>query len=228
MFRYFAMLLCLLPWSATVAQTINLHGTVLNRAGKPVANAVLTLKGLGMRDTTGSDGTYVLSQTTATAAPMLIPQNRTMFIERGFLVLSLPASSPVTVELFNVKGTLLNKASMANALSGFYRFPITNNTRAAEVIIIRATIGNDKATFRYLPMNNDRYGVNFSESNSVTENGRLAKITAISDTINVTAPNYKATAIAITSYEQKLDITLDTAGGGEAGAHRRLRKNPYA
>jgi len=56
------------------AETIDLHGTVSNRAGEPIADAIVALKGQAMIDTTESDGTYSFSTIIAVDISGPIPQ----------------------------------------------------------------------------------------------------------------------------------------------------------
>ena len=55
-------------------QTINLHGTVSNTAGKPIVNAIVELVGQKMKDTTGADGAYSISRSTAVELPSVLPE----------------------------------------------------------------------------------------------------------------------------------------------------------
>jgi glucuronoarabinoxylan endo-1,4-beta-xylanase len=103
---------------------------------------------------------------------------------------------------------------LPNALEGFYRLDLSDNSRAATMLIIRASIGQDAVMLRYLPLHNDKNRVNSFAESSIPVGGKLSKITAINDTLKVTAPNYAVKAMAITSYDQTLNITLDTAGSG--------------
>ena len=195
------------------AQTINLRGKVSNKAGKPIADAIVTLVGQELKDTTGSDGAYSITKGEVSVLPLLKPQNRLISLDRGIITFSLPAASPVMVEIFDIKGTLLKREKRPNVQAGFYRFNVAENARASKLLLINAYIGREGVTFRYLPLHNGKYILNSSVGSSVKAGSTLAKITAIDDTLKVTAANYTAKAIAITSYEQELDITLDTAGG---------------
>ncbi len=47
------------------SQTIDIRGKVSNQAGSPIAGAIVTLAGRGMKDTTESDGEYSLSTKTS-------------------------------------------------------------------------------------------------------------------------------------------------------------------
>jgi glucuronoarabinoxylan endo-1,4-beta-xylanase len=190
-----------------------LGGKVLNKAAKPIANAIVSVVVLGKKDTTDANGVYAIPTTNVTGSPLFRPQTEKISLDRGVLELSLANSSPVKVEIFNVGGILLQKEFLRNAIAGVYRMNIAENFRAANVLFVNASIGQYKMMFRCLPLHNGKYAVNSSGEGSTV--GKLAKITAINDTIKVTAANYQAKAQPITSYDQPaLDITLDTAAGG--------------
>jgi poly(3-hydroxybutyrate) depolymerase len=197
------------------AQTINLRGTVSNQTAKPIANAIVTLAKQGLKDTTGSDGAYSITKNTGVILPLLIPGKEDIFLEKGILAFSIPNPSPVKVEIFDVKGNLLKKESVPNVPTGFYRFDIAKNSGASKLLVIRASIGRNEVTFRYLPLQNGKYMVNQSNgSRSSFGENTLAIMAAISDTLKTTATGYMAKSMVIASYDQALNITLDTAGGG--------------
>jgi poly(3-hydroxybutyrate) depolymerase len=196
------------------AQTaINLHGKVLNLTNKPIAGAIVTIVKQGLKDTTGSDGAYLILNQTAVVPPVaLIPQRQTIVLENGFLEFSLPDISPVKVQIFDVRGKLLKNEFLPNASRGFYRFSIEENARASKVLIIKTSIDKDEFTFRYLPLHGGKYIMNQSQKNPATAGSKLAKLTAVSDTLKITATGYLTKTIAIASYDQELNINLDTAG----------------
>jgi poly(3-hydroxybutyrate) depolymerase len=202
------------------AQTVNLSGKVTNQAGKPIPSAIVTLVHQGLKDTTGSDGTYSLVKNDVAVLPFLVPQTQNIYLDKGILEFSLPEPSPVKVEIFDIKGKLLKKESLQNASSGIYRFKIVENRYALELLVIKASIGQRVVTFRYFPSRNGKYLVNQTNENCkpIKEN-RLAKIYAIDDTIKTTATGYTAKSVAITSYETDVNITLDTvaSSGHSAG-----------
>jgi hypothetical protein len=197
------------------AQTINLRGTVSNLTGKPINNAIVALAKQGLKDTTGSDGAYSITKNTNVLLPLLIPQKEGIFLDKGVLAFSLPNQSTVKIEIFDVKGNLLKKESVPNVPTGFYRFTIADNSSTAKLLVIKASSGRHEVTFRYLPLQNGKYWVNQSNGSrtSFGEN-KLALLTAINDTLKTTATNYTTKVMAITSYDQALNITLDSAGGG--------------
>jgi len=217
MYQRIAICLFILIGLTVNAQTINLRGTVSTQAGKPIANAIVTLVKQAMKDTTGTDGAYTLSKATRIELPLLKPNSQSITLYKNFLDFSLPNPSPVKIEVFDVKGNLLQKVSLQNASTGFYRFNIEENSRTAKLLVIKAAIGRDVVTLRYLPLHNGSYTVNHvNESDAPAEKNRLAKITAISDTLKTIANGFTTNVKVINSYDQALNITLDSTGGNGA------------
>jgi poly(3-hydroxybutyrate) depolymerase len=205
----------LITLSAFAQTTIDLSGKVTNRAGNSITNAIVTLVGQGLKDTTGTDGAYKLSQATSVKLPLLKPNSQSITLYKNFIDFSLPNPSPVQVEVFDVKGVLLKKELKQNTTTGFYRFNIEENFRTEKLLVIKASVGRDEVTFRYLPFHNGNSTVNrYNTSNTPVEEKGLSKITAISDTLRTTAANYTTNSTPISSYSQVVNITLDTAGGG--------------
>ena len=215
MYQRMAFCLFLLIGFTVNAQTINLRGTVSNSTGKPINKAVVTLAKQGLKDTTGSDGAYSITGNTGVVLPLLIPGKEGIFLDKGVLVFSIPNPSPVKIEIFDVKGNLLKKESVRNVPTGFYRYTIAGNSGTAKLLVIKASSGQHEVTFRYLPLQNGKYLVNkFTGSRPSFGENKLALLAAINDTLKTTAANYSTKVMAITSYDQQLNITLDTAGGG--------------
>jgi hypothetical protein len=197
--------------------TVNLRGTVSNKAGQPIANAVVTLAKQGIKDTTGADGAYSIINGTGVQMPLLMPQSRFISLSNGFVIFSLPDPSPVKVEIFDTKGNLLKREVKQNAVTGFYRFKIAEDSRAraSKLLIIKASIGQEQVTLRYFPVHNSTYMVsNTVKSGTRIEKNSFIKLAAINDTLKTAAANYKTQATAVTSYDQQVNITLDTVSGG--------------
>jgi hypothetical protein len=170
----------------------------------------------GIKDTTGADGAYSITKIDNAVLPLLVPQSKAITLYKSFIDFSLPNPSLVKVEIFDVKGNLLKKESLQNAITGFYRFNIAENCRTVKLLVIKASIGQDEQLFRYLPLPNEKYTVN--RFGTPAEEKRLAKITAVNDTLKTTAANYKTKVMAINSYDQQVNITLDSAGGTNPSA----------
>ena len=200
------------------AQSVNLRGKITNSAGQPVASAIVTLVGQDLTDTTHADGMYGIAATGIAQLPLSTPRNRLISMDKGVLTFSLPAKAPVMVEIFDVRGTLLKRTVQPDAQAGFYRFNVAEYAHAAKLLLINATIGNEGLTFRYLPLSNGSYVMHASIASGTYAGAQLAKIAAIDDTLKITAENYKDKTVAITSYDQELDIMLEAVGSGTGDA----------
>jgi glucuronoarabinoxylan endo-1,4-beta-xylanase len=190
----------------------NITGKVVNQAGKGIDKAILSLAVLGAKDTTDTSGAFLIA--TVGVLPQLTPRTEKIALNRGVLEFSLSNTSPVKVEIFNLKGDLLKKEYLPYAIAGFYRLNIADNSHASNMLFINASIGERTSTFRYLPLHNGKYAMNSSVQSSVPISGKLAKVTVVNDTLKIAATGYTPQSKPITSYDQVLTITLDPATGG--------------
>jgi hypothetical protein len=191
------------------AETVNLMGKVSNTAGEPIANAIVTVVSQGLKDTTGADGIYTINSTPVLSPIKLLSQSRKIVLENGSLKFNLPEPSTVKVEFFTIEGKLLKREVLLNATSGFYRFK-TDKKLHTNILIIRTSIGQYEFTFRYIQVHG-KYLVNQSNENFTSVGGKLAKLTDIIDTLIISANKYLTKKTPIASYDQQLDVTLDTS-----------------
>ncbi|MBN1600851.1 MAG: hypothetical protein JW915_04535 [Chitinispirillaceae bacterium] len=214
MLRRVTLFLSIVTGLAFGAQTINLHGIVKNKAGNPIEGAIVTLAKQPLKDTTDSKGEYKLMEGVS-VLPLLVPKTQSVTLNSNILEISLPDPSPVKVEIFDVKGKLLQKDIMQNAQSGFYRLNVAEISNTGNLLVIKATIGKELMTFRYVPLKNGNYSVKSAIDNSVFSGSRLKKVAAtINDTLKVSANKFVSQSIPITNYVQEKDITLDSVPDG--------------
>lgn len=209
------IVLIVLSLNHTVGADIT--GKVSNQSAAPIVGATVSLVGKGVTATTTADGTYKLAVTVgAKAVPALQVKSSGITLQKGFLNFSLADAAPVKYEMFDIAGNLLKKEVLPNARRGVYRFNIAEKSRTAALLIIRASIGNAEVVYHYVPVNSNRYTtLSLSEPYTPLAGG-VAKTAAVADSVKVTADGYKAQAIAVTSYEQLLDITMEVAASAFA------------
>jgi O-glycosyl hydrolase len=196
------------------AQDINIHGKVTNSAAAAVSGAVVELVKEGIKDTTRADGTYQITDATGVIAQSLLPQIEKIALVQGVLKLALTKSSPVKVEIFDASGNLLKKEVYQNHEAGYYRLNIAEQVRSSSMLILHASIGKQTKTFRYLPLQNGSYATNSSVEGTASVGGKLAKLAAaVNDTLKVTADGYAVNKTPVTSYNQEVNITLQTEVG---------------
>jgi poly(3-hydroxybutyrate) depolymerase len=198
--------------------TVNVRGKVTNLAGKGIANATVTLVRQGLKATTGADGAYTITGNVG-VLPAILPQTEQISVENGILAFTLSYPSPVKIEFFDVKGNLLKKELLRNVQAGEYRLNMAKNMLATNLLVIKASIGKSVITFRYMPLHNGK--ISITPSSGYTGPAAaygLAKMAAVIDTIKAAATNYKTKSMTITSYDQELNITLDSAVAGSTGS----------
>jgi serpin B len=209
---YNCMVFCLfiLVGSLANAQTINVCGKVVNNVGVPISGAIVSLVHQGLKDTTGPDGVYSFSKNTAVKLPSLPPANEQISLKRGTLELSLTHPSLVKIEIFDVKGILLEKRFLQKTGAGLYCLNIAKNCRAANLFLIHVSTGSREITFPYLSLNTGKYTVNSSVESPSPIGGKLAKIAVsdIIDTLKATAPGYSANAVVISYYYWAADYMV--------------------
>jgi poly(3-hydroxybutyrate) depolymerase len=213
--RLVVCLAVLVGLTANASTVVNLGGVVSNKTGTPVANAIVTLARQAMKDTTGTDGKYLFSKSVATQLPAIVPQIEDISMSNGVLQFTLSNSSPVKIEIFDVKGNLLKKEVLKSAAAGGYRFDIAKNCPATNLLVIKAAIGKREVSFPYMKLNSGNYSLNRSGAYASPIGGGLAQMAAVLDTLKVTATGFQAKTVTITSYEnQQQNITLDSSNGG--------------
>ncbi len=214
MLRRITLCLFILTGLAFGVQTINLTGTVKNKAGKEISGAIVSLAKQPLKDTTGSDGKYELKEGVS-VLPLLVPKTQSVTLNSNILEISLPDPSPVKVEIFDVKGKLLQKDVIQNAQSGFYRLNVAEISNTGNLLVIKAAIGKELVTFRYVPLKNGNYTVKSAVGKSVISDSRLEKVAAaINDTLKVTANKFVSQSIPINNYVQEKNFILESVPDG--------------
>lgn len=209
---HYHLIFCLALIGLTVnAQTINVRGTVMNQTGKPISNAIVTIVQQGLKDTTGTDGAYSISNSTNVIQRSKLPATAHVSLNRGVLKLSLANPSSVKVKIFDVKGNLL-KELLQDATTGIYQLNIADYSLASKMLIVNVAIGQHVMTFRYLSLQNCKYSQNSAVESPIMIGSKLAKLMAVNDTLKTVASGYSAKTIAISSYDTVANITLDSIG----------------
>ena len=189
------------------AQTVNLTGKVANQAGKAIANAIVTLTPMGLKDTTGADGMYSLTMGNTAILPSQGTQS--LNFRNGVLEIKLGRSASVKVEVFDTKGARLNSDVFQNTASGTYHVDFAKMAIGTGICLIKVTVDQSTTTFRYAPMNGARSSL--VRSSSFTPQGAvLARAAAATDSIKVTASGYKSKAVVATSLTSTINVSLDT------------------
>lgn len=192
---------CLLVVSAssTFAQTVHLRGTIANRTGAPVAGSVVALKLAGLRDTTTADGAYALDREALSTNRSV--QRPGLAILGGELVVSLEAPAPLAVEVFDPAGSLVRSHSVPEAGPGEHRFPLREPGEAGRALMVRVSVGSQVSSFR-------TFGKETGDAWFPAP--VAARALAAVDTLLVSATGFVPARVPVPSYEQRLDVVLDS------------------
>lgn len=197
--RKLALLLSLIPISGLVAQEVRLTGTVRS-GGQRVAGAILTVTGLGLNDTTAADGVFSIVKTSSGAADR---SSGSVLLDGRFLRVALERSAPLTLEVFDVGGTLVRRHHDPSANAGSHRLDLVGEASVRGLLLVRLTIGDRTRSFQTSTF--ERAAVPSTET---TNQWTQARSAALPDTLRVTATGYTSRSIPLSSYEQTLDILL--------------------
>ncbi|HQF55056.1 MAG TPA: hypothetical protein PK208_08070 [Fibrobacteria bacterium] len=190
------------------ANAVDLRGKVSNQAGKPVANAVVTLTPLGLADTTGSDGMYAIVSGNTAIHPSRAPKHA-VSLQNGILEVALERSAPVKIEVFDTKGSRLKTEVLPQASSGSYRWDVGAISRGAALVLVNVTIDRNSTTFRHVATgaSGSVPGAAFGEPASFAVAARQA---AVPDSLRVSAKGYATKTVAVPSQAGTIDVKLDT------------------
>jgi hypothetical protein len=209
-FRTFSIAATILSTLLSSAWSLDLSGKVTNQAGKPVGKAVVTLANKNLKDTTDEAGTFKVSDGTFTInRNTSIPTFGKISIEKGRIMFGTTRTSPVRVDVFDMRGKLINTIMDRTITAGNYQLDIPAHLASVSMQIMRISTGEQRASFRYVPLGHGTTVMNSSASAGSGQDG-FASVKAIIDTIRVTASGYMSSSTPISSYTEPVTIKLDT------------------
>ena len=190
------------------SQSINVRGKITDAANKAVPNASVELLRAKLKAASGTDGAYSLTGSTGVARPAPASSGN-IRLDKGVLELGLVRSAPVRVEIFDARGNLLDKAFLARTSPGTYRFDLAGRIPAGRLAIVKASIGDEAKSFPYFAPAPG--AENASAGFTAAAGTLLAKVSAIVDTLKVSAAGYAAKKVEISSYDTTVNVSLSAS-----------------
>jgi hypothetical protein len=188
-------------------------GNIADRAGKPIPNAQIMLAGKGVQARSDINGAYSLNANISVVSPHREFRNPSVKISRNSIELALYTTISAAVEIFDVKGSLLQKRSLPDA-AGVHHFNLPEFMQNAGTLVIRISAGGERYLLRCVPM----MTAEISSARTLTavpaKTGTITGGTAVIDTLKVTAVNYLPKSITVTTFDTTLNVVLDTATQG--------------
>ncbi len=193
--------------------TLNLRGKVTS-GGAPVAGAVVTLLGKGKAATTDVQGAYVINDASVALAPSVRSGIGHFEFRQGVLELTVPASATAKVEVFGILGNFLKRETIENAEAGVYRVDVSGLSPSAQMVFVKATIGNESRTWRFDPFRKGIAMAGSREDEAASRGvGGFAKVAAIVDSLRVVKQGLPTKVVTIESFDAVVDITLGVPTG---------------
>jgi hypothetical protein len=202
------MFLIILTYLNIMAQTVNITGKVTNGSGKGISGAVVKLASKSITAVTDVSGTYSIKGTTAVNETIKHLSSGMILLKNDVITVNITQPERIQIELFDIQGNLLNTIISTHSSAGNYRFNLNNNGLAAGMVMVRVIMGQHKACFRYIPSCRSSGGAQLVNEFA---DGRIAKLEAIVDSLQVSAAGYVSKIVKITSYSAVIDISLDSA-----------------
>ncbi len=210
MYRTCALLIVFLFVCGAGAQTINLKGKVLNGSGRPISGAVVALIGKNLKDTTDANGAYSINAVISSSVSIsVIPAHEYVSLTNGVISLAVPKTTPVSIKMFDMKGNLLKRLVDGQITAGKYIYKMTSVATAEKLVVVCIEMGNKLYTFRWLPMTGVAAEA-FGAVGKYQSGYKVSKLTAIVDSLKVTASGYIQAVKAIESYQGEVNFTLDS------------------
>jgi poly(3-hydroxybutyrate) depolymerase len=207
-------------FTAVHGQPMNVRGKVTDTAEKPIANAIVELLRAKRKDTTGADGTFLLAGAASAVRHAPVSLSGRMSLERGVLELSFDKASRVRIEIFDARGHLLDRMALEEASAGTYRLHLARRIHSKNLLIVKASIGTVTRAFPYfVPAEAGSPGASLEFSAGA--GARLAKVSAVVDTLRIAAAGHQARMVPLSSYDTSINVALDAPGDGWGGP-----KNP--
>jgi hypothetical protein len=194
---------------AAFAQPITLKGHVYKGSGSPLPNAIVTILGNGLKDTTDAQGAYAFNSDFSAVKPGNSPHAPDISLRNSELRLLVENPATLAVEAFDVHGSLLGSLEKRNASAGQYRLDISRLVRGNRLAIIRVAIGNHARIFRSLSLSDNQGPASPSWEIVASPERGLAKRSAVIDSVKFEAGGFAPKTAGLPSYDADVNASLE-------------------
>jgi hypothetical protein len=184
------------------AQTVNITGKVSNSGGQGIQGAVVKIFATAMACTTKSDGTYLLSGSTAILDNISKMSAPTVLYKNGSLAFHVASSVRASVKLYDLRGGLVATVFSGILTSGNTVIPFSMNRFGHAAYLLHVTVGGNDVVYKLTPASKG-----FSISGPSLSSCKLSKIAAI-DWIQASKTGFASSIKTLDSYNTTVDFTL--------------------
>ncbi len=204
MLKNMLMILSVLAIGVQADIMVNLSGIVTNTAGKPLANAIVSLEKVSLVTETGASGQYSFSTTIGVKKNTPVVKTENFTIKNGTLLLSNTYKGVYSIGAFSLNGKCIWKYQGESVLSG--------TTVALPKLTAPALFKVTMSDYSYIVRaNRTNTGYTIVSKNADGGNSvKRAQSLNVQDTIRVSKAGYKAKRLPLESLTGIVNITLDT------------------
>ncbi|MBN1309556.1 MAG: carboxypeptidase regulatory-like domain-containing protein [Chitinispirillaceae bacterium] len=197
-----------------VSQEIAVKGTIKDSDGNAIENVLIRFENLGYVTVSGSGGGFVLSD----GSPVLprLQEKRHLDgirIDRGVVSFAIEENKIVFFQVFSLQGRRCWAKQVADLLPGTYRADlqgIVPSNLGGGTYIVSTQIGSKKAAGRVVHRPGDAPAFRLRRIDGSLQPLRLARQSAVVDTITISKLGYETQSMPIESYQQDLgEIILE-------------------
>lgn len=200
--KIIALFLCVASVAFAATMDVNLSGNVTNKAGQPIAGAIVSLPSQSMKDTTSSSGTFQISNLPVSLNPQGSNVLEGISLERGVLEIRQIQQKSFLLEIYDLGGRLVKRVADPKINGGSYRLHVGDLASGNTSLYFKISMGNQVRSFYALP----------SSKRSLA----LQSVVLVVDTLEVSAEGFQLKKTGLTTLKQtaeseKLTIVLDSA-----------------
>jgi hypothetical protein len=201
---------------AAAAYDIDLSGTVTNKSGAVLKDVIVTLEGKDVRSITNSSGKYSI-QVVPVVRPLISPVSSDFSVlKNGNMVFSVQSKMPVRIDVFDLRGRLVNVAVNRVLPAGSHSVKLSNAGTVGSVFLIRVRMGDKVSLYKYMSLDHSVQRISVQGGNAASS---IAKLFASVDTLRASKAGYKSARIPISALTGVVDITLDSLKNNNVGTN---------
>ena len=198
---------------ASAGQSVNLTGIVKDSSTQQaISGATVSLKGLSLSTTTDANGGYLLAGNSIRSLKSSSPFNYSPVFQNNALFFGVANNGErVRLEVFDPSGRRIAALVDEKVSQGSYRINPLAAMPIDKIYLVKLQTGDRTAIFK-APLVQDHA----APPGGISRNSSLAKVSAVTDTLVVSAAGYKTVQKAISSYAGVNDFLL-AANSGHRG-----------
>jgi len=194
-------------------ETVNLSGTVKNKNGDLLQNAIITLEGKGVSVSSSFDGKYNITVLPVVNKSALIRKSE-ITVNKNLMQLDIQEKMPLNIDLYNLEGrhllTVVNKV----LFKGKYQYTLPLNNVSGNIFLFKIVAGSKINVFRNVIIGNTMQKMIITNESSRLSASAMQSST---DTLRASKAGFQTARIPLSTVDGVINIVLDSLKTGNTG-----------